>query len=76
MITRLLVASNAGVDPGWPELVGEEFDDAVEDILEEVVGATVVYGPVGFPRTKDYRTDRVFVEVGDDGKIATTPKIG
>lgn len=51
-----------GINPGWPELEGVDYKVAIKTILKDYTGVRVVYGPQGFPRTKDYRIDRVFLE--------------
>eukprot|EP00246_Nothoceros_aenigmaticus_P000771 TRINITY_DN10_c0_g4_i1.p1 TRINITY_DN10_c0_g4~~TRINITY_DN10_c0_g4_i1.p1 ORF type:complete len:148 (+),score=6.68 TRINITY_DN10_c0_g4_i1:243-686(+) len=61
---------------GWPDLVGVKAEDAITQIFAEVIGITIVYGPTGFPRTEDLRWDRVFLDVGKDGNVELTPKIG
>eukprot|EP00246_Nothoceros_aenigmaticus_P000769 TRINITY_DN10_c0_g1_i2.p1 TRINITY_DN10_c0_g1~~TRINITY_DN10_c0_g1_i2.p1 ORF type:complete len:148 (+),score=7.53 TRINITY_DN10_c0_g1_i2:144-587(+) len=62
--------------PGWPELVGVKAEDAITQILAEVIGVTVVYGPTGFPRILDLRSDRVFLDVGKDGNVELKPRVG
>ncbi|KAL2610178.1 hypothetical protein R1flu_028751 [Riccia fluitans] len=64
------------VNIGWPELVGTPFQKAAKFITAEQLGVKVVYGPEGFGRTKDYRLDRVFLDVGKDGNVALIPKLG
>lgn len=61
---------------GWTELVGTDWREAKAAILREIIGVLVVYGREGFPRTKDFNFNRVFLEVGPDGKVATAPKLG
>ncbi|BFI30219.1 hypothetical protein MPTK2_3g10100 [Marchantia polymorpha subsp. ruderalis] len=61
---------------GWTELVGTDWREAKAAILREIIGVLVVYGREGFPRTKDFNFNRVFLEVGPDGKVAIAPKLG
>ncbi|KAL3675712.1 hypothetical protein R1sor_025660 [Riccia sorocarpa] len=64
------------IQPGWPELVGTGFEKAAEIITAEQIGITVVYGPEGFPRTKDFNLRRVFLDVDSVGIVALIPKLG
>ncbi|KAG6553351.1 hypothetical protein Mapa_005086 [Marchantia paleacea] len=61
---------------GWTELVGMDWREAKAAILREIIGVLVVYGRAGFPRTLDFNPNRVFLEVGPDGKVATAPSLG
>ncbi|KAG6549150.1 hypothetical protein Mapa_009376 [Marchantia paleacea] len=64
------------LDPGWPELVGQEYLTAIDHITDDILGVTVLYGPAGQPRMLDLRLDRVYVDVTASGTVATIPFVG
>ncbi|BBM96821.1 hypothetical protein MPTK1_1g00980 [Marchantia polymorpha subsp. ruderalis] len=64
------------LDPGWPELVGQEYLTAIDQITNDILGVTVLYGPAGQPRMLDLRLDRVYVDVTASGTVATIPFVG
>lgn len=68
--------TRAGLDPGWPELVGQEYLTAIDQITNDILGVTVLYGPAGQPRMLDLRLDRVYVDVTASGTVATIPFVG
>ncbi|KAG6546148.1 hypothetical protein Mapa_012182 [Marchantia paleacea] len=64
------------LNPGWPELLGKGYKEAIDTIVSEEYGIQVVYGPEGFPRIQDFNLRRVFVDVDKAGNVAVIPKLG
>ncbi|XVE72986.1 hypothetical protein DITRI_Ditri11bG0081900 [Diplodiscus trichospermus] len=60
----------------WPELVGEKGETAKAAIESENpnVGATVLLE--GTPVTRDFRCNRVWVWVNENGQVVRVPTIG
>ena len=60
----------------WPELVGlpgEEAKQFLEDLDE---GYVVLIIPPGKPTTKDFRFDRIFLHVDEEGYVTMVPRPG
>ncbi|CAI9098281.1 OLC1v1034902C1 [Oldenlandia corymbosa var. corymbosa] len=68
--------STAGPKKTWPELVGLTSEEAERRIKEEKPGANVQIVPEGCFVTMDYRTNRVRIFTGSDGKVVRAPMIG
>ncbi|KAG6546133.1 hypothetical protein Mapa_012167 [Marchantia paleacea] len=62
--------------PGWPELLGRPYKEAIETIVSEEVGVNVIYGPEGFPHTKNIDLRRVWLDVDKIGNVAIVPNLG
>jgi hypothetical protein len=68
--------NNSDTTTSWPELVGMPGED-VKLYLEDLDPLLRVYlVPLGSLVTMDYREDRVWVYVNEDGIVMATPKIG
>jgi len=50
-------------------VIGSPYVESVKDYILALTGLRRAVGP-GEPATKDIRTDRVFISVDDDGRIA------
>ncbi|KAK4389484.1 Proteinase inhibitor [Sesamum angolense] len=59
----------------WPELVGKSGEDAVKIIEEENSLVSALLVPPTIP-TRDFRCDRVFVYVDENGIVKYPPGIG
>ncbi|KAG6554831.1 hypothetical protein Mapa_003414 [Marchantia paleacea] len=64
------------INPGWVDLKGVNYEEAMKTILDEETGVQVHFGPQGFIRTDDFVLTRVFLEVDKDGKVAEIPRLG
>lgn len=64
------------MNPGWPDLVGVNYQSAIKTIQAEVLGAAIIYGPAGFARTGDIRLNRVWLDVDANSTVSVTPRIG
>ncbi|EHA8591595.1 Glu S.griseus protease inhibitor, partial [Cocos nucifera] len=60
----------------WPELVGVKGKEAEKIIEKENPAVDAIIVTVGDVVTGDFRCDRVWVWVDEDGKVAQVPKIG
>ena len=60
----------------WPHLVGEQAADVEKKIQEERPDLHVVKVKHNSMVTMDFRTDRVRVFFGDDGKVVRPPRVG
>lgn len=60
----------------WPNLVGLRGEEAKQIIEDEGKGYEVFLVPSEGVTTKDYRTDRVFVYLNDQGFVEKTPRPG
>ncbi|XVF21635.1 hypothetical protein REPUB_Repub12eG0107400 [Reevesia pubescens] len=60
----------------WPELVGKNGESAKTKIERENpnVGAIVLLD--GTPVTRDFRCDRVWVWVNENGRVVRAPTVG
>ncbi|WOG89048.1 hypothetical protein DCAR_0208284 [Daucus carota subsp. sativus] len=59
----------------WPELVGEDGLAAAEIVEKENPNVNAIVLLVGTPVTRDFRCDRVWVWVNEDGIVVCTPII-
>ncbi|BBN19317.1 protein MpPR6a [Marchantia polymorpha subsp. ruderalis] len=62
--------------PGWPELLGRPYKEAIETIISEEVGVNVIFGPAGFGRIKNIDIRRVWLDVDKNGNVAIVPRLG
>ncbi|CAI9762073.1 unnamed protein product [Fraxinus pennsylvanica] len=60
----------------WPELLGVPGATAVETIERENPLVTAIIVPPGTSVTTDFRCDRVWVYVDDNGNVDRVPRIG
>ncbi|WCJ21663.1 Proteinase inhibitor [Euphorbia peplus] len=60
----------------WPELVGEKGEVVAKTVERENYFVTAIVLKVGTPVTKDFRCDRVWVWVNDNGDVVEIPRIG
>ncbi|KAI3449738.1 hypothetical protein Pfo_006403 [Paulownia fortunei] len=60
----------------WPELVGANGEKAAAVIEAENRNVNAIVLKDGTPVTRDFRCDRVWVWVNDDGVVIRTPRIG
>ena len=61
---------------GWPQLVGLPGEQAKKIIEDEGRGFTVIIVPPGGVTTKDWRQDRVFIYVNEQGYVSQIPYPG
>lgn len=64
------------VETEWPELVGLPAGQAKKIIEDEGRGFTVIIVPPNGVTTKDWRQDRVFLYVNEQGYVSRIPKPG
>ncbi|BBN19622.1 protein MpPR6c [Marchantia polymorpha subsp. ruderalis] len=62
--------------PGWPELLGRPYKEAIETIVSEEVGVNVIFGPEGFIRIMNIDIRRVWLDVDKNGNVAKVPRLG
>lgn len=67
---------NKDCKTAWPELEGVSKEEAENVIHKEEPSLTVQVLPKDSMMTMDYRTDRVRVMVDEEGKVASTPRVG
>ncbi|KAL0446281.1 UNVERIFIED_CONTAM: Glu S.griseus protease inhibitor [Sesamum latifolium] len=60
----------------WPELLGQPGDVAVATIERENPLVTAIIVPPGTDVTADFRCDRVWVYIDDNGNVVRVPTIG
>ncbi|GFP96815.1 proteinase inhibitor, partial [Phtheirospermum japonicum] len=59
----------------WPELVGRNGEEAAKVIKKENRNVNAIVLKEGTPVTKDFRCDRVWVWVNDNGMVVRAPII-
>eukprot|EP00118_Oscarella_pearsei_P004223 m.17674 g.17674 ORF g.17674 m.17674 type:complete len:95 (+) comp27534_c0_seq1:468-752(+) len=62
--------------PNWAHLVGKTGEEAKEEILKENKDLKVEIMPPNSMATMDYRTDRVRIQVDENGKVSQPPRNG
>ncbi|XP_044494601.1 proteinase inhibitor-like [Mangifera indica] len=60
----------------WPELLGANGEAAAAQIEKENANVEAIVILEGSPTTLDFRCDRVWVWVDNDGKVTQVPTIG
>ncbi|KAJ0052299.1 hypothetical protein Pint_01776 [Pistacia integerrima] len=60
----------------WPELLGANEEATAAQIEKENNNVDAIVILEGSPTTKDFRCDRVWVWVDNDGKFTQVPTIG
>ena len=60
----------------FPDLVGLPAEEAKNKILATNPNLNVIIIGENEPRIKDYRLDRVWLNVDQDGKVAKEPRTG
>jgi hypothetical protein len=68
--------NNSDSTTSWPELVGMPGEDAKAYLKDLDPSLRVYLVPPGGLVTQDYREDRVWVYVDEDGLVMATPAIG
>ncbi|XP_024400917.1 uncharacterized protein [Physcomitrium patens] len=64
------------VCPGWPELKGVHYRDAVKIIKDDMPGVLVDYGPLRRRKPKGTQINRVVLYVDEEEKVARIPHVG
>ncbi|EEF41424.1 Proteinase inhibitor, putative [Ricinus communis] len=60
----------------WPELVGAKGDDAAATVEKENKHVHAIVLKEGTPVTRDFRCNRVWVWVDENGVVTRAPKTG
>lgn len=66
----------AGINPGWPELKGVNYKDAMKVIMNDMPGVHVDYGPLRRRQPKGMQINRVVLYIDDNEKVARIPTVG
>ncbi|KAL8115122.1 hypothetical protein AgCh_021808 [Apium graveolens] len=69
------MASGCEGKSSWPELVGKKGDEAAATVEKENPNVNAIVLLEGTRTTKDFRCDRVWVWVNEDGYVVRTPII-
>ncbi|CAA0824276.1 Serine protease inhibitor- potato inhibitor I-type family protein [Striga hermonthica] len=62
--------------PSWPELIGVSAEIAVQTIQNENSSVRAIVRSINDPIPFDFRCDRVFVIVDDQGIVVRVPYVG
>lgn len=76
MLNKESIVLCAGINPGWPELKGVHYRDAIKIIMNDMPGVHVDYGPSRRRKPKGRKINRVLLYVDDDEKISRVPTVG
>ncbi|KAG0558371.1 hypothetical protein M758_10G020800 [Ceratodon purpureus] len=64
------------INPGWPELKGVHYKDAIQVIMHDMPGVLVDYGPLKRLKPKGTEINRVVLYIDDNEKVARVPNVG
>lgn len=71
-----VIGSGMGTSVSWPELVGFPAEEAKTILEDEDEGYEVIIVPPGGVTTKDYREDRIWLYVNEEGYVSRVPRPG